>query len=111
MAEQTFRDRLHELKRTTDCKQTDIAAALNVSSSAVSQWFDLRSPRNAAISPENAVKLAQFFNVDPGWLMFGLDSKQAKLAYENRRLKAENDRLHNLVANIQGLISELVESK
>ena len=66
-------DRLNQIMAQRDLKASEIADATGITRPVMSRYLANRS----GISAENLIKLSQYLNVSPDWLLNGSDAPEA----------------------------------
>ena len=66
-------DRLNQIMAQRDLKASEIADATGITRPVMSRYLANRS----GISAENLIRLSQYFNVSPDWLLNGSDAPEA----------------------------------
>ncbi|WP_353573270.1 helix-turn-helix transcriptional regulator [Candidatus Albibeggiatoa sp. nov. BB20] len=84
-------------------KPSNIADGVNVKVQAVYKWLN-----GGTISMENAIKLAEFLDVEAAWLIFGADAEQLKA--EPVDLEKLTRMIKTLPAHYQQIISDIAEA-
>lgn len=125
-----FKDRLKELISQSGTRPSDVARATGVSAESLSRYLKgLRFPRG-----ETLIVLANFFNVDPNWLLTGekaerrdrdydflvfenknlkkfLEEKQEKISLLEKLVKLSDDKINLLEQKISSMSEELTASQ
>ena len=66
-------DRLNQIMAQRDLKASEIADATGITRPAMSRYL----ANISGISAENLIKLSQYLNVSPDWLLNGSDAPEA----------------------------------
>lgn len=99
----TFASRLKLEMEKRNLSQSALSDMLGVSQNAVYKWLN-----GGTISMENAIKLADFLDVEAAWLVFGADAEQ--LQAEPIDLEKLNQTIKTLPAHYQQIISDIAEA-
>lgn len=67
-----FQARLKQAIEKSGLTQTQVAKKINVTHASVSRWVN-----GGSYTMENAIALAKVLNVEPAWLVFGVDDLSA----------------------------------
>ena len=95
-------DRIKALRESKKISMRQLAKELGVSHNTISKWErnpEGRRSETALPTRDNVLALAKFFQVTPGWLLFGELKYKASRQKIMRQIEELNDRQFRMIAN------------